>query len=52
MKECFKFQNYKDITIPNDDLIKIISNLEIMESIELIDDMIINKFSSNMIRFL
>lgn len=43
------FQNYKDITIPNDDLIKIISNLESMESIELIDDMIINKFSSNII---
>ena len=43
------FQNYKDITIPNDELIKIISNLEIMESIELIDDMIINQFGTNII---
>ena len=43
------FQNYKYITIPNDELIKIISNLEIMESIELIDDMIINQFGTNII---
>ena len=43
------YQNYKNNKIPNDDLIAIISNLEIMVSIEKIDDMIINEYGDNII---
>ena len=43
------YENYKNNKIPNDDLIAIISNLEIMVSIETIDNMIINQYGDNII---
>lgn len=43
------YENYKNNRIPNDDLIAIISDLETMESIEMIDDMIIDKYGANII---
>lgn len=43
------YEDYKNNRIPNDDLIAIISDLETMESIEMIDDMIIDKYGANII---